>query len=207
MPLPSQWGKPEDFATLFQYFWHRDFPMDRTAVGARRADWTMHIGVIVRSIGDMMGLATRFERGGRKDAVLRSREGDEFAVEWEWDGVKGNELGKLKKHHAWRAAGEGNRLLKYGVLISYANTRETSTTYRHVQTEWEGACWPLLLILITFQESKEFRMGRDFQSMECSVFDKDGRRHLRSAPASPWNLESTRWPDELGGNHGTTPTG
>lgn len=83
MPLPNQWARAEDFATLFQYFWHRDFPMDRIAVSAKRADWTMHIGVTVRSIGDLMGLATRFERGGKKDTLLRSRDGDEIGLEYE----------------------------------------------------------------------------------------------------------------------------
>jgi len=83
LPPPYQWGRQEDFATLFKYFWHRDFPMGERAIGARRADWTIHIGVIVRNIGDLLGLATRFERGGRKDAVLRSLDGDEVAVEWE----------------------------------------------------------------------------------------------------------------------------
>jgi len=48
-----------------------------------------------------MGLMTRFERGGRKDAILRSREGDEIAVEWEWNGVYENELRKLKAHKPW----------------------------------------------------------------------------------------------------------
>ena len=64
-------------------------------------DWTIHIGVTVRSIGDLMGLAARFERGRRKDAVLRSRDGDEVAIEWEWEGVWGNELEKLRNHRAW----------------------------------------------------------------------------------------------------------
>ena len=32
MPLPEQWATPEDFATLFQYFWHRDFPIDQEAL-------------------------------------------------------------------------------------------------------------------------------------------------------------------------------
>ena len=98
MPLPSQWATPEDFATLFQYFWHRDFPLGQGAVGAKRADWTMHIGVVVRNIGDLIGLHTRYERGGRKDAILRSDEGDEIAIEWEWGGVWGNELDKLREH-------------------------------------------------------------------------------------------------------------
>ena len=89
MPLPVQWATPEDFATLFQYFWHRDFPIDPKAVGAKRTDWTIHIGVIVRNIADLMGLVARFETGGRTDAVLRSTEGDEVAIEWEWGGVYG----------------------------------------------------------------------------------------------------------------------
>lgn len=80
MPLPEQWAKPEDFATLFQYFWHRDFPTDLKSTGARRIDWTIHIGIIVRSIGDLMGVVTRFERGGRKDAIFRSVAGDEVCI-------------------------------------------------------------------------------------------------------------------------------
>lgn len=39
-------------------------------------------GVIVRNIADLTGLITRFESGGRKDAFLRSFDGDEIAVEW-----------------------------------------------------------------------------------------------------------------------------
>jgi len=98
MPLPANWATTDDFATLFQYFWHRDFPLDISATGAKRTDWTIHIGVAVRSVADLMGLVTRFEARGRKDAVLRSTDGDEIAVEWEWEGVWGNELDKLKNH-------------------------------------------------------------------------------------------------------------
>ena len=47
MPLPANWATIEDFATLFQYFWHRDFPLDISASGAKRTDWTIHIGVAV----------------------------------------------------------------------------------------------------------------------------------------------------------------
>lgn len=101
MPLPAQWATPDDFATLFQYFWHRDFPMDQVAVGARRTDWTIHIGVVVRNVADLMGLVTRFEAGKRKDAVLRSREGDEVALEWEWGGVWGNEKNCILVLYYW----------------------------------------------------------------------------------------------------------
>jgi hypothetical protein len=56
-----------------------------------------------------MGLVTRFESGKRKDAVLRSAEGDEIAIEWEWGGVfgKANELKKLKDHKVWPEGKKG----------------------------------------------------------------------------------------------------
>lgn len=105
MPLPQDWASPEDFETLFQYFWHRDFPIGEgpLAVGARRSDWTIHTGLVVRNIADLMGLWARFESGRRTDAVLRSGEGDAIAIEWEWQGVWGqNELQKLKDFRVWK---------------------------------------------------------------------------------------------------------
>ena len=135
MPLPSQWATPEDFATLFQYFWHRDFPIDQRAVGARRTDWTIHIGVIVRSIADLMGLVTRFETRGRKDAVLRGADGDEVALEWEWEGVWGNELDKFKQHKVWSSKKQVGRLLRYAVLITYTHTPSIEKVYRHVASK------------------------------------------------------------------------
>jgi hypothetical protein len=193
MPLPVQWATPEDFATLFQYFWHRDFPMDQMATGAKRTDWTIHIGVVVRNIADLMGLVTRFERGGRKDAILRSTEGDEIAVEWEWGGVWGNELEKLKHHKVWSKDKGRERLLKYAILITYTHTPNIDRVYNHVAEKWEGAKWPLLLILVDLEESKKFPMGKEFKSIQMSVFDSTGRKELRIAPALPWKVESSLW--------------
>ena len=193
MPLPTQWATPEDFATLFQYFWHRDFPMDLRSVGARRTDWTIHIGVVTRSIADLMGLVTRFERGGRKDAVLRSTEGDEIAIEWEWGGVWGNELEKLKDHRVWSKNKGIERLLKYAVLITYTHTPNIQKVHNHVINEWEGALWPLLLILIDLEESSKFSSGKEFRNIQMSLFDISGRRNLRVAPAFPWNVGGSRW--------------
>jgi len=56
MALPANWADPEDFATLFQYFWHRYFPIDPLSRRARRSDWTIYIGVVVRNISDSMGM-------------------------------------------------------------------------------------------------------------------------------------------------------
>ena len=184
---------PEDFATLFQYFWHRDFPVDQVSTGAKRTDWTIHIGVVVRSIGDLMGLVTRFETGGKKDAVLRSAEGDEIAVEWEWGGVWGNELQKLRDHEVWSIVKDSDRLLKYGVLVTYTHTPNIQRVYDHVSKEWEGAQWPLLLILIDLEESGKWSTGKEFKNIRMSVFDSSGRRSLRVAPAFPWKVGSTRW--------------
>ena len=195
--LKGKWASPEDFATLFQYFWHRDFPMDQVATGAQRVDWTIHIGVIVRNIADLMGLVTRFETGGRKDAVLRSTEGDEIAIEWEWGGVWGNELEKLKLHRVWSKNKGSERLLKYAVLITYTHTPNIENVYSHVMKNWEGARWPLLLILIDLVESKKFLSHKEFKNIQMSVFHEGKRRDLRSAPAFPWKVYGTRWSREL----------
>ena len=193
MPLPAQWAVPEDFATLFQYFWHRDFPIDKISTGAKRTDWTIHIGIIVRNVADLMGLVTRFERRGRKDAVLRSADGDEIAVEWEWSGVWGNELQKLKHHEVWSKDKATERLLRFTVLITYAPTPEIAKVYDHVTQRWQDAKWPLLLILIDVEKSKRLSTGKEFKDIRMSIFDPSGRKELRTAPAFPWKVEGSRW--------------
>ncbi len=192
--LEGSWASPEDFATLFQYFWYRDFPMDaKRAIGAGRVDWTIHIGVVVRNIADLLGLVTRFERGGRKDAILRSTDGDEVAIEWEWGGVWGNELEKLKHHKIWP---KDKERLKYAVLITYTHPPNIQKVYNHVIEKWKGARWPLLLILIDLIESKKYHMGKEFKHIQMSVFHKGERRELRSSPAFPWKVSGTRWYNE-----------
>ena len=199
MPLSDNWATPEDFATLFQYFWHRDFPIDQTATGAKRADWTIHIGMVVRHIADLMGLVARFERGSRKDALMRSHEGDEIAIEWEWGGVWGNELAKLTDHKVWTnpkvwtRPKDEKKLLKYAVLITYSDIANTEEDFGHVASEWEGGEWPLLLITIDTKKSKRFTSGKEFGKIQMSVFDAHGRKDLRAAPALPWKVQGTRW--------------
>jgi len=196
MSLSKKWASPEDFATLFQYFWHRDFPIDQKATGARRADWTIHIGIVVRNIADLMGLVSRFEKGSRKDALLRSTTGDEIAIEWEWGGVWGNELEKLKLHRVWSKDKGSERLLKYAVLITYTHTPNIGRAYNHVIKKWEGARWPLLLILIDLEKSKKFLSGKEFKNIQMSVFNQNRRKELRVAPALPWEVTGTRWSTE-----------
>ena len=193
MALPANWATPDDFAMLFQYFWHRDFPIDPLSIGARRSDWTIHIGVVVRNIADLMGVVARFESGKRKDAVLRSTAGDEVAIEWEWEGVWGNELGKLKNHRVWSKIKGTDRPLKYAVLITYTHTPNIERVYEHVMEKWQDAKWPLLLILIDLEESKKFSSGKDFKHIQMSVFEDGKQRQLRKVPAYPWKVDGTRW--------------
>jgi len=198
--MVGDWASIEDFATLFQYFWYRDFPMDeKVAIGAGRVDWTIHIGVVVRSIADYMGFVTRFEEGGRKDAILRSTAGDEIAVEWEWGGVWGNELEKLDKHRVWSMKGDKGSL-KYAVLITYTHPENIQRVYERVIEKWQGAQWPLLLILIDLNElkgsNKKYSMGKKFNNIQMSIFS-DGenteRTEIRSAKAFPWEILGTTW--------------
>lgn len=199
--LEEKWASPEDFATLFQYLWYHDFPMDaKMAVGARRVDWTIHIGVIVRKIADLMGLVTRFEEGGRTDAMLRSTIGDEIAAEWEWGGVlgKANELGKLESHSVWSKQEDNERLLKYAVLITYTHRENIQRVYDRVVEKWGKAQWPLLLILIDLNEvsKSKFTMRKEFNNIQMSVFnngEKVERKELRKAPAFPWEVHGTTW--------------
>ena len=197
MALSENWASIEDFATLFQYFWYRDFPIDQISTGAKRTDWTIHIGIVVRNVADLIGLVTRFESGGKIDAVLRSTDGDEIAIEWEWEGIWGNELEKLKHpKRIFRKDKSGERLLKYAVLITYTHTPSIEKVYNHATEKWREAQWPLLLILIDLEESKEFYSGKDFKNIQMCVFDKNRHRELRTAPAFPWRVSSTRWDEE-----------
>ena len=190
--LEKEWASIEDFATLFQYFWYRDFPIDQKSKGAHRVDWTIHIGVVVRNVADLMGLVTRFEAGGRKDAVLRSADGDEVAIEWEWGGDWDKELKKLKEHKKlWPKNKEG---LKYAVLITYTDNIDNS--HKRAEAEWKDARWPLLLILIKVNEvpRKELTSRRKFEEIQMFQFDNNKPGELlRTIPALPWNVRGTRW--------------
>jgi len=193
----NDWASIEDFAVLFQYFWHRDFPMDQKSTGARRSDWTIHTGIVVRQVADLMGFMARYESGKRKDAVMRDTEQDVIALEWEWEGVWGNEINKLKNHKLWTYDRDDKRLLKYAVFLTYTHTFNVDRVYERVLNEWKDARWPLLLILIDVDESKKFYSRKEFKNMHMSIFNNNNREGIRSAPAFPWKVPKTRWSREL----------
>ncbi|MEE8413290.1 MAG: hypothetical protein V3R96_01945, partial [Dehalococcoidales bacterium] len=75
------------------------------------------------------------------------------------------------------------------------HTENIDKVYDHVAKNWEGANWPLLLILIDVRKvpKSKFLLGREFQNIQMSVFDNNGRREFRCAPALPWKVAGTRW--------------
>jgi hypothetical protein len=144
-----------------------------------------------------MGFFTRFESGGRKDAILRGVAGDEIAIEWEWSSLLGNELKKLINHEVRR---QDNRLLKYSVLITYSYNLDNSC--KQVKKKWQDSKWPLLLILIGVSKvsKKELISGREFQDINIYLFENNDYTEIRKAPALPWNVSDTRWSMEHVGN-------
>lgn len=193
--MTHDWACIEDFATLYQYCWYRDFPIDQKAIGAKRTDWTIHIGIVVHNVADLLGYVTRYERRGRTDAVLRGVAGDEIAIEWEWGGVWGNELEKLKNHEVVRTDAKP---LRFACLITYTHTPNIETVHNHVMRSWEGASWPLLLILVDVVDVSKSKLpiGKEFNNLQMSVFDKGKRTELRASPALPWHVTGTRWSKE-----------
>jgi hypothetical protein len=194
--VAKDWASIEDFATLFQYLWYRDFPFSEQAKGAHRADWTKHTDKIVSRIADLMGLVTRFETGGKLDAILRSVDGDEVAIEWEWGRDWYKELNKLKTHKKmWP---KSKKELKYAVLITYTDNIENSC--KQAEEEWKDAQWPLLLILVKENKvpKKELPSRKKFEEIRMYRFEGNKPAELiRKAPALPKNVAGTRWAYEL----------
>jgi hypothetical protein len=175
----------QDFATLYSYLWYRDFPVGEGGDHdvAQRADWTIHIGVVVRACADLMGLFARFESGGRTDAVLRDRREEIAAVEWEWlptGTSQANELEKLRE----RTRGE------FGVLITYADERDFDEHLRRVTAIWSDSVRPLLLLTVVFRVSAQYRI---FTKLLAHSVQNGSCKSLREQEALPWKVASSRW--------------
>jgi hypothetical protein len=180
----------EDFATIFAHQWYRDFPLQPAhQAKAQRADWTIHLGVCVRSTADLMGLFCRFEAGGRTDAVVKDASGLVVAaLEWEWIrlGKKPNELKKLKEN----CLAEAYPGLQFACLIGYSREPEAVTDLAFVASQWSEVPIPLLLVVVQFQwRQKE----RQFQKMILYRFHEGNHTILREQPAYPWQVEKSRW--------------
>ena len=102
----------------------------------------------------------------------------------------------MTEYGVWSKDKDEDKLLKYAVLITYTHTPNIEKVYSRAIEKWRGAQWPLLLILIDLEESKEFYSGKDFKNIQMCVFDKNMRTALRTTPAFPWRVSGTRWDEE-----------
>lgn len=179
-----------DFISLFNAFWYRDFPLSESykALGSR-AEWTTHIGSCVKSCADMLGYFTYFESGIRTDAVIKDNIGNDIAhIEWEWwqpHTKKVNEIKKLfsKKRHT-----------KFSVFFSYSSQNDENKTHnknlKSIQKQWGKSPYPLIVFLITFIQGNSTRW---FNELETYLV-KDGKiKKVRTQPALPWDKIGTRW--------------
>ena len=196
-----------DFVTIFAHMWYRDFPLQHSVrEKARRADWTTHIGGVVRSTADLMDLFTHFESGGRTDAELHDQSGVVALLEWEWLSLhRGpkivNEFGKLKA----RCSAPRCNQIRFACLIGYARdtsarrkgdyTERTAAVLERYQQEWPVDGPPLVLVAIHFEWTGKHseRQARQFTAITIDEICKGRINRLREQPAYPWMVPGTRW--------------
>jgi hypothetical protein len=176
----------QDFVTLFNAFWYRDFPLSENyKVQSGRAEWTIHIGVVVRSCADLLGLFTYFESGVRTDAIIRDNQGNDIAhIEWEWFQPFRLEVNEIKKLYLQRKKAE------FSAFCSYSRRDNHQDNLNSIQKQWKGSSEPLLAFLVTF----DFKNNRRwFYDLETYLVQNGKMKKIRSQPALPWDTEGTRW--------------
>jgi hypothetical protein len=179
-----------DFATIFAHAWYRDFPIQKTyRDAAKRADWTIHLGIAVRSTAELLGLFSHFESGGRTDAVLRDASKNAIAaLEWEWTRLQRQpkELRKLKDN-CTKKEFTG---LRFACLIGYSKEHEAATDLAWVEPKWDGVPIPLLLVVIHFRWKLD---QRHFTKLTLHRIQNGKAVLLREQPAYPWEVKGARW--------------
>jgi hypothetical protein len=175
-----------DFAVLFNAFWYRDFPLAAgyKTIGSR-ADWTIHIGICVRSCADLMGLFTYFESGGRTDAIIRDNEENDIArIEWEWGEASSNKVNEIQKLFAH------NQETEFSTFISYSEDKFLKQNLDRVAEQWQGCPNPLLVFLVVFNKQGKYRM---FNTLDTYLVENGQWKPVRSQLALPWDVAGTRW--------------
>lgn len=168
-----------DFITLFNCLWYRDFPVNEQNDLAGRADWTIHLGLVVRQCATLLGARALFEQGGRTDAVIRYSNGDTLSyVEWEWKRAHTdiNEIDKLIKRCESTV---------FQTFIGYTEESELQTTLNKINDLWADAQKPLIFFAVTFERNGK---SRRFLELTTYFFAKGKRRKIRTQPALPWEI-------------------
>lgn len=168
-----------DFVCLFNSFWYQDFPV-RENEYINRANWTIHLGLVVRQCANLLGARTFFEQGGRTDAVLRYPDGQLLSyVEWEWtpahkDSV--NELDQLQSK---------NDDAYFCTFISYTTKDKLPDVIERASAIWKDAEKPLIFFIITY---RLISGRRCFEELQTHVFNRGRHKRVRKQPALPWDI-------------------
>jgi len=182
-----------DFIALFNALWYRDFPLTRGYEDdTSRALWTTHIASVVKQCADLLGLQTRYETGGRTDAVIQfPGNGEIWAhLEWEWAQAflsKINEFSKLS---------ERSNRSQVCYFIGYSESDMLSKTLERIKTDWKRIEKPLICFLIVFKRGKKAkhqRIVRHFREFQTYEFKAGQCKLLRKQPALPWEVKHSRW--------------
>ena len=184
--MPRANNRIGDFVALFNAFWYRDFPLSEVYKPlSNRAGWTAHIGSVVKSSADLLGLFNYFESGTRTDAVIRdNKERDIAHLEWEWWQPFTDKVNEIQKLHAQRKGAE------FSVFFSYSRKDHHTENLNSILRQWGKSPQPFIVFLVTFEVRKRKRW---FYDLETYLVQDGKMKMLRSQPALPWDVEGTRW--------------
>jgi hypothetical protein len=150
-----------------------------------RAGWTAHIGAVVKSSADLLGLFTYFESGTRTDAIIRDNSGKDIAhLEWEWWQPLSDKVNEIRKLYLRRQDAE------FSVFFSYIRLTDHDKNLNSISKQWAKSTKPLLVFLVTFERKNS---KRRFYDLETYLFQNGERELFRTQPALPWNAVGTRW--------------
>lgn len=173
-----------DFVTLFNYLWYKDFPVDQSDWPTSRANWTIHMGLVVRQCAGLLGAKALFESGGRTDAVVQYADKKVLTfVEWEWKRAHTdiNEIAKLRSKA---------NLAAFQTFIGYSRVEDVAAALDGTLHTWVDADSPLIYFLITYDVVKG---SRQFKDLVTYQFTKNRYKKIRSQPALPWMINRNKF--------------
>lgn len=174
-----------DFITLFNCLWYQEFPVTEADGVINRANWTIHLGLVVRQCAKLLGARAFFEQGGRTDAILRFPEGQVLSnVEWEWTESHKEKVDELEK-----LLGKADSAA-FSTFVSYSKLANLPEALAKATEIWSEAKRPLIFFVITY-ESK----GRDrvFLELQTYFFSKGKYKKVRTQPALPWQVNRNKF--------------
>ncbi|WP_052676485.1 hypothetical protein [Pseudomonas sp. 2(2015)] len=167
----------QDFMTLFNCHWYKDFPVV-TGQYTNPANWTAHVGFVVRECGSLLGARTLYEKNGRLDAVMSYPNGQVVSnIEWEWIEAQKDTVNEIRKLHARK-----DQPL-FSTFISYCNAAALESVLEKAQSEWQQADESLLLFIVTFEKDSGDRWFKHLNSYRLSGTRLD---LVRTQPALSW---------------------